>query len=176
MHVWKSLILFAALVCSSVSFAFKPEVGEVPANLTEHLEYVDNTRLDLSALKGKPTVLYFGADWCLPCQETRPFVVAAAKKYGADANFVFVSMDDNTKRDAKKAEALASAPMKIAMPRMALCPPGKCMSGLRDLGEFGRIYGYPTAIVLDREGKVVWKVNRGAPIRHSLGDVLTPLL
>jgi thiol-disulfide isomerase/thioredoxin len=176
MKALKALLIFATLLAASAAFAFKPEMGEAPANLTEHLEYVDNVPLDLVVLKGKPTVLYFGADWCVPCQETRPFVVAAAKKYGHDANFIFVSMDDNTKREGKKAEAEVSAPMKIAMPRLALCPPGKCMSGLRDLGEFGRIWGYPMAVVLNKDGVVVWKVNRGAAIRYELGNTVKGLL
>lgn len=166
----KLCIAVAALGCSAV-LAFKPEMGEVPANLTEHLEYVDGTPLDLQALKGKPTVLYFGGDWCQPCQETRPFVMATAQKFGDKAHFVFISMDDNAKRQVKKDEATTS-PMKIAMPRLAICPPGKCMSGLRDLGDFGRIYGYPFGVILDKDGKVVWKVNRGMPLRHALGDEL----
>lgn len=175
MQLFKAILLATALFGGSAAFAYKPEVGEVPANLDTHLEYVDGTPLDLRALQGKPTVLYFGADWCVPCQETRPFVHAHALKFGADVNFVFVSMDDNTLRAGKKDEAEAVAPMKIAMSRLALCPPKKCMSGLRDLGEFGRIYGYPSAVVLDKNGVVVWKANRGMPIRYSLPDVLKPL-
>ena len=176
MKVWKTILFVAMLLGASAASAFKPEIGEVPANLTGQLEFVDGTPLDLTALKGKPTVLYFGADWCVPCQETRPFVIAHAKKYGKDANFVFISMDDNTKRAIKKSEGEASAPLRIAMPRLAVCPPGKCMSGLKDLGEFGRIYGFPMAFVLDRDGKLVWKVNRGAPIRYSLEGVVKGLL
>lgn len=176
MRLRTRLLLAATLLACASAFAFKPEMGEAPASLAGHLEYVDGTPLDLGALKGRPTVLYFGGDWCLPCQETRPFVVAAAKKYGQDANFVFVSMDDNAKRGAKRAEAAASAPLKIAMPRLALCAPGTCLDGLRDLGAFGRIYGYPTAIVLDKNGVVVWKVNRGMPIRYSLDETVKGLL
>ena len=175
MQIRKAILLIGLLLGFTAASAFKPEMGEVPASLAQHLEYVDGTPLDLDALKGKPTVLYFGGDWCVPCQETRPFVIEVAKKYGNAANVVFVSMDDNVKRETKKAEAVATAPMKIAMPRVALCPPGKCLDGLRDLGAFGRIYGYPTAIVLNKEGAVVWKVNRGMPIRYSLGDVLKEL-
>lgn len=172
MHLLKGLFFSVLVAVSSVALAFKPEMGEVPANLTGHLEYVDGTPLDLNALKGKPTVLYFGGDWCVPCQETRPYVMAYAKDFGDRANFIFVSMDDNVKRPSKKDDAIAMSPMKVAMPRLALCPPGQCLSGLKDLGDFGRIWGFPFGIMLDKEGKVVWKVNRGMPLRHSLGDEL----
>ena len=167
----KAFLLITGLFLGcSAAFAFKPELGEPPASLAEHLEYVDGTQLDLVALKGKPVVLYFGADWCVPCQvHGRPATIAVAQKYAAQGvEVIFVSMDDNTKRDTRKSEATAMPYMKIAMPRLAICPPGKCLEGLRDLGAFGRIWGYPSAFVLDKDGVLASRLRSGTSIRDGL--------
>lgn len=167
--------LFAA--CTAAA-AFKPEIGEPPASLAEHLEYVDGSKLDVAALKGKPVVLYFGADWCVPCQEYgRPTTLEVARKYAPQGvEVIFVSMDDNTKREARKAEAIATPYLKIAMPRLELCPPGKCLNGLRDLGDFGRIWGYPSAFILDKNGVLAARLRSGKSIRDGLESSVQAVL
>ena len=161
------LPLFVLLISSS-AWAFKPEIGEAPAPM-DRLEFVDGTPVDFSAFKGKPTVLYFGADWCVPCIERgRPTVQKVLNKYGPQGlQVIFVSMDDNRARPGKIEEAKATG-MKIAMSRLDLCPPGKCPDGLREDGAFGRVNVYPTAIVLDENGIVRAKMDRGQGVLGGL--------
>ena len=162
-------LLLPWLLASQSAFAYKPEVGEAPAALDGKLELVSGAPLDLSAFRGRPTVLYFGADWCLPCIERgRPAAVAAAKKYGPSGlQVVFVSMDDNRFR-ARKVDESHDLGIPIAMARLDLCPPGQCLGGLKDLGDFGRIYVVPTAIVLDHNGVVRAKMDRGTGVAGGL--------
>ena len=56
-------VAFAVLTSSQGSLAWKPEIGEIPGEITTY-DYVDESMLSLEALRGSPLVLYFGADWC----------------------------------------------------------------------------------------------------------------
>ncbi len=167
----KLLPLVAFLLFQGAAHAYKPEIGEVPAPLHK-LEYVDGTPFDLSALRGKPAVIYFGADWCFPCVERgRPATVAVNNKYGPmGLQVIFVSMDDNKFRSQKIEEAKRLG-LRIAMVQTAICPSGKCPDGLRDLGDFGRIYVYPTAFILDSSGIVRAKLDRGMGVLGLEGPV-----
>ncbi|MBC7716573.1 MAG: hypothetical protein H7143_06550, partial [Pseudorhodobacter sp.] len=70
---------------------------------------------------------------------------------------VFVSMDDNRFRQRKIDES-ATPELKIAMPLLSICAPGKCPSGIKNLGNFGRLYAFPTAVVIDQFGVVSVKL------------------
>jgi thiol-disulfide isomerase/thioredoxin len=143
----------------------------------DRIEYVDGTPVDFAALKGKPTVVYFGADWCLPCIERgRPTVLRVLQKYAhRGLQVVFESMDDNRLRAAKQEEA-AQTGMRIAMARQDLCPPGKCPDGLREVGAFGRVFVYPTAVVLDAQGIVRAKMDRGVGVAGGLESAVLSVL
>lgn len=156
------------LFTSLLAHAWKPEVGERPEPM-EVVEYVDGRELSLPDLYGKPTVLYFGADWCIPCIERgRPTMISVAKKYVPQGlQVVFISMDDNKFRENKVKES-SQIGIPIAMAKLSKCAPNNCPDGLRDLGRFGRIFVYPTAIVLDSEGFVRAKVDRGIGVQGGL--------
>ena len=158
-------VLFCAVIASQC-WAWKPEKGELPL-APDNYEYVDGSMVFLESLKGKPTVLYFGGDWCPPCVQTRPYVLNLAKEYGKELNIVFFSSDDNGDRHKKLLESQAGGYL-IAMPKLALYPVGHRPKGDAQIGAFGRIYTFPTAVVLDREGRVVQKYERGSPIRSDL--------
>jgi thiol-disulfide isomerase/thioredoxin len=159
--------------------AWKPEIGEMPGSLQQKLEYVDGSPLELSALRGKPVVLYFGGDWCPPCVSSgRPATASVAKKYGPmGLQVVFASLDDNRFRPLKLQEAKGLA-MSIVMPKIDICPPGTCLgsSQLGDLGDFGRVYVFPTAIVLDADGIVRAKMDRGAGVRGGLENAVIKVM
>lgn len=168
MNVKTQLVAIVLFLACTLSHAYKPELGEAPAAM-DRLEYVDGTPVDLLALRGSPTVLYFGADWCVPCVERgRPATMAAASKYGPmGLKVIFVSMDDNKFR-ASKVEEENRLGMRIAMARMEICPPHKCPSGSPDLGAFGRIYYFPTAFVLDANGVVRARMSFGQGVAGGL--------
>ncbi|MFT4240757.1 MAG: TlpA disulfide reductase family protein [Acidovorax sp.] len=173
----KSAVLFlSVLIVQIPAVAFKPEIGEVPAPL-DKLEYVDGSAIDLRALIGKPVVLYFGADWCPPCVERgRPTLLTVANKYGPlGLQVVYVNRDDNRYRSEKVEEA-AKLGVRIAMSRMSLCPPGQCPRGWRDLGPFGIVYQIPSAIVLDSNGVVRAKLERGMGVQAGLDSAVREVM
>jgi thiol-disulfide isomerase/thioredoxin len=102
MNAMLKSFLLMVLAAGTTAHAYEPEIGELPGPIGQ-LEYVDGIPLDVSALRGKPLVLYFGADWCVPCVERgRPATVKVAKRYGPmGLQVIFVSMDDNKFRQQK---------------------------------------------------------------------------
>ena len=165
------LMIFLAAHVSA--HALKPEIGERPEPLTR-LEYVDGTKFDIQNLRGKPAVIYFGADWCGPCRvKGRPATERVAKKYGPlGLQVIFVSMDDNKFRQNKVEEARQLG-LSIVMPSLEVCPPHKCPSGLRDLKE---VYLYPTAFVLDAEGVLRAKMDHGQGVQGGLEKAVVQVL
>jgi thiol-disulfide isomerase/thioredoxin len=169
-------LLLAVAWTALPAHAYEPEIGQVPAAI-DTIEYVDGSALDLRRLLGKPVVLYIGADWCVPCvQRGRPATTAVAKRYGPlGLQVIFVSMDDNRFRPGKLEEARARE-MLIAMPKLDICPPGKCVDGVRTLGKFGRLYTLPTAIVLDAQGVVRAKLERGNGVESNLDSAAAEVM
>ena len=164
------LILLAALaLLPNTALAWEPEVGAKPKALTNH-EYLDGKPIDLDQFKGSPLVIYFGADWCQPCVERgKPAVLAMYKKYkDKGVKVLFMNMDDNKFRQNKIIEA-ESLGMSFAMAKLDLCPANKCPAGTRgDLGQFGKIYTMPTASVLNAEGQVTDKLERGQGVADGV--------
>ncbi|GAB3626950.1 alkyl hydroperoxide reductase [Pandoraea terrae] len=155
--------------------AWKPEVGEVPGEITT-FEYVDGSALSLADLKGQPVLLYFGADWCIPCHKARPVVEKVAKaNQSRGLKVIFLSNDDNRIR-AKKQEEEKQMGARIAMPTMTACPPASCPGGVHDLGAFGKTYVLPTAVLLGADGTVKEKLERGEVISRGLEASVDHLL
>ncbi|WP_157267374.1 peroxiredoxin family protein [Azohydromonas aeria] len=164
------------LMAAGTAHAWKPEIGEAPAN-PGNVEYTDGTKVSLEKLRGHPTVLYFGGDWCEPCR-TRgyPAIKAAHQKYKAQGlQFVFFSMDDNALREHKAQEA-ATTGIPIAMPALDTCPPRSCPFGVKDLVDFGRIYKFPTAIILDSKGIVRSKLETGRGVESGIDAAISNVL
>jgi thiol-disulfide isomerase/thioredoxin len=173
-----SKLIFLALMFGSsfASHAYEPELGALPKPI-ENIEFVDGTPLDLAALRGKPVVVYVGADWCEPCVlRGRPTTVKVDKKYApAGLQTIFISVDDNKFRSHKIEEAKTSG-LRIAMPKMSICPPYTCVRGIKTLGAFGQIYAYPTAFVIDAEGVVRAKMDWGQGVKNGLEPAVAKVM
>jgi thiol-disulfide isomerase/thioredoxin len=154
-------------------FAWAPSTGEPPKPIKNY-EYVTGEAINFQSLIGKPTVLYFGGDWCPPCRATRPSIVKLAGEYGDKVNFIFIGSDDNSLRAAKLQEIQGSK-YKIAMPTLAKFPAGTIQRGPSNLGDFGRIYWWPTVVVLDSHGVVTEKIERTVGVQN-LEQIILGLL
>ena len=163
------------MLSSTTAHAWKPEIGEKPA-VMEQLEMVDGQAVNLAAYAGKPLIIYFGADWCAPCVANgRPAVLDTFNKYKAKGlQVLFVDLDDTFKFRGKKLQESKTLGIPIVM--RALPAAGEEKMTNFNFGTFGKIQVVPTAVILDRNGKVVSKIEQGTKLRAELDDAVSPLV
>jgi thiol-disulfide isomerase/thioredoxin len=106
------------------------------------LRNLDGSSLPLSPLKGKVIVLSFWATWCGPCRELEPEFVQIAKNYTGNTNLAFYAV--NTDED----ESLV---------------PGFLVVFADGLDDFMNVNSLPTVIVLDRAGKIAFRMDGYPP-------------
>lgn len=100
MHLFKSLVLYMALLCGA-NAAFAADLSAVeglregdmkklvihdapkPVGKTAFLSE-DGGEMTLSELEGKWLVVNFWATWCAPCKEEMPELSALQEKFGGD--------------------------------------------------------------------------------------------
>jgi thiol-disulfide isomerase/thioredoxin len=168
---------FVVFVSTAIpAFAYDPEIGELAKTL-DNIEFVDGKKIDLNDFKGKPLVIYVGADWCPPCvSHGRPEALRVAKKYGdSGLQTIFVSLDDNKIRSLKVEESKQIG-LPIAMPLLAEYPPYKGADRVRLLGKFGRAFLIPAAYVIDSNGIVRAKMDSGRGIVGALEPAVTKVI
>ena len=110
---------------------------------------LDERPVSSVAHRGKPTVLAFVTTGDIVGQAQVDYLVAMSKNDGAKVNYALIAM--HPRKEIPIVEAYMSA-LKIEFP-VALGDPSVMMPA----GPFGEIAAVPTIVVLDREGKIVWK-------------------
>lgn len=125
----------------------------------------DGSPLAFSSLTGKVVVLNFWTTWCGPCREMEPhFEKVAAQFLGTkDLQFYAVNCDDD--------ESLVAPYLQEEKPKTsALFSDG--------LDRLLRVESFPTTIILDRSGKIAFRMDGFDPdaIDKSLSDAITRTL
>jgi thiol-disulfide isomerase/thioredoxin len=110
------------------------------------LRNLDGSSLPLAPLKGKVIVFSFWATWCGPCRELEPEFIQIAKNYTGNTNLAFYAV--NTDED----ETLV--PGFVAKEKWDV--PVVFADGLDD---FMNVTGLPTVIILDRAGKIAFRMD-----------------
>ena len=100
-----AILAAAALVLTG------PQVGAPAPDF--HLTTLDGNVVSLADFRGKTLVLNDWATWCPPCREETPDLIAAAKKFGAQRDVVFLGVDSTEAAPIVRA-FLASRPMPYA--------------------------------------------------------------
>jgi cytochrome c biogenesis protein CcmG/thiol:disulfide interchange protein DsbE len=128
------------------------------------LKDVDGNTVTLAQFKGKVVVLDFWATWCPPCRADIPEYVGLQKKYAADGLvFVGVSVDTDGVGPVKKFIKEMGVTYPIVMAN----------DDIQDA--YGPFAGYPTAFIIDREGRIRnTKVGR-KPLAAFEKDILAVL-
>jgi thiol-disulfide isomerase/thioredoxin len=114
------------------------------------LRKMDGSEVPLAPLRGKVLVLSFWATWCGPCRELEPQFVRVAKNYAGNADIVFYAV--NTDED----ESLV-APF---LSHEKWDVPVVYADGLDD---FVKVQSLPTVLILDRSGKITYRINGYPP-------------
>lgn len=126
------------------------DVNESVAPFTIHL--VDGRTIQSRDLAGRVVVLDFWATWCVPCQRELPIVQRVYEKWKGDGGVAFFAIDgvmtDSPGEPGDTADR-ASRYFKQGHYTIPLA-----WDGDRSLEKSFRLAGFPTLIVLDRDGRV----------------------
>lgn len=109
---------------------------------------LDGHSVSLSDFKGKVVVVNFWATWCPPCRaETPDFVRMQAKYRARGLEFIGLSLDAGGARDVRPFadEHSVNYPMLVADDRVA--------------NAYGGIVFLPTSFVIDRQGRIVKRLE-----------------
>jgi thiol-disulfide isomerase/thioredoxin len=121
----------------------------------------DSSLVHLSEAKGKIMVLSFWATWCGPCRELEPHFEKVAARYSAKSDVLFYALncDDD--------ESLVLPYLKEEKPKT----PALFADGLDRLL---RVDSFPTTVILDRNGKIAFRVDGFDPdgFEKSLSDAI----
>jgi peroxiredoxin len=102
--------------------------------------------INLKALKGKTVILNFWFTSCAPCLQEIPELNDLVTKYKDDNSVVFVAVTYNSPDDVKK--FLKQKDFKFSI-----------LAGHADIINQYGISGYPTSMVIDKKGNVVFSLT-----------------
>ncbi|MGA2450888.1 MAG: hypothetical protein ABTD50_19670 [Polyangiaceae bacterium] len=149
--------LFVALVGLRCSGAMPPvrDPGltaveqTAAAPVTFAFDSLDERIVNAAATRGKPTVLAFVTTDSLAAQAQVDFLVAMAKRDATAVNYVIVAIGA---QDTRELVDLYRRALHVPFP-VALADSTTSTGA----GPFGDVRAVPVTVVLDREGRIVWR-------------------
>lgn len=108
---------------------------------------LDGRSMSDSTLRGHVVLVNFWATWCLPCRAEMPLLQAMAYRHDA-AGLVVLGLSVDRSGPEPVRQFLAGR--RITYP--------VAMVGRETETAFGGVQGYPTSVLLDRTGRVRYKV------------------
>jgi thiol-disulfide isomerase/thioredoxin len=113
---------------------------------------LDGSTLDLASLKGKVVVVNIWGSWCDPCREESPYLERVYEE-NKDKGVAFVGID--TRDDTAQAKAFV-AQKQMTYPSLVDGDDEKLLTKLVGIVP---LQGVPTTVIIDRNGKVAWRVT-----------------
>ncbi|MBA3483308.1 MAG: TlpA family protein disulfide reductase [Pirellulales bacterium] len=141
---------------------------KLPGNQIEITgELLSGGKVDWESYRGKVVLVDFWATWCGPCRDEVPNILAMYEAYH-DKGFEVLGVSlDETPEDAKKYKA------EMKLPWDSLFPMNEAeREWSNPLVKHYGIGGIPTAILVDKDGKVVHMNARGENLPEELQRLL----
>ena len=121
------------------------------------LKGLDGKDINLAQYRGKVVLVNFWATWCEPCRFEIPWLIEMQQKYGNKGFTVLgVAMDEEGK--SAVAPFVAKEQFEVSGRKSVMSYP--IVLGNDDIAEkFGGLLGYPTSILISRDGKQVKRIT-----------------
>jgi cytochrome c biogenesis protein CcmG/thiol:disulfide interchange protein DsbE len=121
------------------------------------LKDLDGKDVSLSEYKGKVVLVNFWATWCEPCRIEIPWLIEMQKQYGPKG---FVILGIALDEEGKSVVAPFVAKEKFEVNGQMLPMSYKILIGNDDAADkFGGLFGYPTSVLISRDGKQIKRVT-----------------
>jgi thiol-disulfide isomerase/thioredoxin len=121
------------------------------------LKDLDGKDVSLSEYKGKVVLVNFWATWCEPCQVEIPWLIEMQAKYGPKG---FVILGIALDEEGKSAVAPYVAKERFDVNGQKLPMSYKILIGNDEAADkFGGLFGYPTSVLISRDGKQIKRVT-----------------
>jgi thiol-disulfide isomerase/thioredoxin len=136
------LVAFVLVTLAPVFAAENFWVGKIPPEIKAY-EWINTTKaLKLADLKGKIVVVEFWATWCPPCRASIPHLIKMNNQY-KDKGVVIIGLSSEDRNTIVKfaQEIGMNYPVGIASTS----------------GKEYMVNGIPHAVVVGKDGKVVWE-------------------
>ncbi len=140
-------------------------LGDPPPDL--NIDFLKGKPITLSEGVGKHVfVVEFWATWCGPCKVTIPHLTKLQKTYG-DRGLVVIGISNEDEATVRPYLEKMGVEMdyRVALDRADT-------TNSRYFGGFGRPGTYPTAFVIDGNGRVAWIGTPGNPFMDKIIDQL----
>jgi len=170
----KALLVFGTVLALIIGTYFADKATRVKARASNTILKADNPGTDLSApeltlkdldgkdvslseYKGKVILVNFWATWCEPCRVEIPWLIEMQQKYGPKG---FVILGIALDEDGKSVVAPFVGKELFDVNGQKQPMSYKILIGNDDAADkFGGLFGYPTSILISREGKQIKRVT-----------------
>ena len=121
------------------------------------LKDLEGNDVSLSEYKGKVVLVNFWATWCEPCRVEIPWLIEMQQKYGP-SGFVILGIALDEEGKSVVAPFVSKERFDVNDQKQPMSY--KILIGNDDAAEkFGGLFGYPTSILISRDGKQVKRVT-----------------
>ena len=132
-----------------------PKAGEPAPDFSA--KDLNDQSVKLSDYKGKVVLVNFWATWCDPCREEIPWLIALQNKYSAKGFTVLgLAMDEEGKPVV--APFVARERYDVEGQKQPMNYP-IVIGGESVAEKFGGLLGYPTSVLISRDGKQIKRVT-----------------
>lgn len=164
----KTIAIFAVVVAATLGVYFADKATRVGSNVNAGsvkmiaaggaapaitLKDLNDKDLPLADFKGKVVLVNFWATWCEPCKVEIPWLIEMQNAYAAKGFTVYgIAMDEEGKPVV--APFVAKERYDVKGQRLPMNYP-IVIGDEKAAEKFGGLLGYPTSVLVSREGKIL---------------------